>query len=96
MTEKTAPAGWVVQVTVPAPPVAPKAESTRWLGPVGLAAPSFQYYNVAIAAPAKAVEATAKHVAKVNAKDGDMRVVRGLSAGEITALTLKAEEVKRA
>jgi hypothetical protein len=75
MTEKTPPAGWVVQVTVPAP---------------------FEYYNVAIAAPDTAVEATTKHVAKVEAKDGAMRVVRGLSSGEVAALSLKAGEVRAA
>ena len=100
MTEKTLPAGWVVQVTVPAPLSPPKPEGTRWIGPAMLAAPSFQYFNVAIAAPAKAIEATAKHLAKgeskVEAKDGETRCVRRLSAAEIAALSLKTGEVKPA
>ena len=94
MTDKTSPAGWVVQVTVPAPLAAPGSEATKWLGPVVLAAPSFQYYNVAIAAPGKAVEATTKQLDK--GKEGDTRAVRGLSAAEIAALNLKAGEVKPA
>jgi len=94
MTDKTPPAGWVVQVTVPAPIAPPSAGGTRWLGPVVLAAPSFQYFNVAIAAANKAVEATGKHLAK--AKHDDTRVVRGLSAAEITALNLNAGDVKPA
>jgi len=96
MTEKTPPAGWVVQVSIPAPLAPPRAEGTRWLGPVVLGAPSFQYFNVAIAAPGKAIDATTKHLAKGKAKDDEMSVVRGLSAGEIAALSLKAGEVKPA
>ena len=96
MTEKTPPAGWVVQVTVPAPVAPPRADGTRWIGAVALSAPSFEYYNVAIAAPDTAVEATTKHIAKVEAKDGAMRVVRGLSSGEVAALSLKAGEVRAA
>jgi hypothetical protein len=61
-----------------------------------MGAPSFQYYNVAIAAPSNALEATAKHLAAANAADGEKSVVRELSAGEIAALKLKAGEVKPA
>ena len=61
-----------------------------------MSAPSFQYYNVAIAAPANAIEATTKHVAKAAAKDGEKCVVRGLSSAEIAALSLKAGEVRPA
>ncbi len=96
MTNKTSPAGWVVQVTIPAPPSPPRADGTRWIGAVALSAPSFEYYNVAIAAPANAIAATTKHVAKAEAKDGEMCVVRGLSAAEIAALSLKAGEVRPA
>ena len=98
MSNKPTPAGWVVQVTVPAPLAEPGAEGTRWIGAVALSAPSFQYFNVAIAAPNNAIEATSKHLAKAKAeiKDGEMRVVRGLSAAEIAALSLKAGEVRPA
>jgi hypothetical protein len=96
MTNKTPPAGWVVQVTIPAPPSPPRADGTRWIGAVALSAPSFQYYNVAIAAADNAIEATSKHVAKAEAQDGEKCVVRGLSAAEIAALSLKAGEVRPA
>jgi hypothetical protein len=60
-------------------------------------APSFEYFNVAIAAPDKAMEATTKHLAKsAEAKAGEMSVVRKLSSGEIAALSLEAGEVKPA
>jgi hypothetical protein len=58
--------------------------------------PSFQYFNVAIAAPNKAIEATTKHLAKTETKEGEMSVVRALSAGEIAALNLTTGEVKAA
>jgi len=96
MTSKAAPAGWVVQVTVPAPPSPPRADGTQWIGAVALSAPSFEYYNVAIAAPENAIAATTKHVAKAEANKGEMSVVRGLSAAEIAALSLKAGEVRPA
>jgi hypothetical protein len=60
-------------------------------------APSFKYYNVAIAAPDKAIEATTKYLAKgAEAVAGAMSVARKLSAGELTALSLTAGEVKPA
>ena len=96
MTNKTPPAGWVVQVTIPAPPSPPRADGSRWIGAVALSAPSFEYYNVAVAAPANAIAATTKHVAKAEAKNGEMCVVRGLSAAEIAALSLKVGEVRPA
>ena len=96
MTEKAPPAGWVVQVSVPAPIAPPRADGTRWIGAVALSAPSFEYYNVAIAAANNAIEATTKHLAKVEARDGEMSVVRGLSSAEIAALKLKAGEVRPA
>jgi hypothetical protein len=96
MIQKTSPAGWVVQVSISAPPTPPRADGTRWIGADVMGAPSFQYYNVAIAAPSNALEATAKHLAAANAADGEKSVVRELSAGEIAALKLKAGEVKPA
>ena len=96
MNQKSPPAGWVVQVTVPAPPSPPRADGTRWIGAVALSAPSFQYFNVAIPAANTAVEATTKHLAKSEAKGVETRVVRGLSAKEIAALSLQAGEVRPA
>ena len=96
MSEKTSPAGWVVQVTVPAPVAPPRADGLRWIGAVALSAPSFQYFNVAIAAPKTAMEATTKHLASTEVKGGEMSVVRALSAKEIAALHLKAGEVRPA
>ena len=90
MIDKASPAGWVVQVTVLAPP---SAADNRWIGPRLLAAPSFKYFNVAIAAPNKALEATTKHLAATKAEEGAMSVVRGLSTGELAVLKLAAGEV---
>jgi hypothetical protein len=91
MTDKALETGWVVQVTVPAPP-APSDE--KWRANRGGGAPSFKYFNVAIADASKAVEAAIKHLAE--AGETDMRVVRGLSSGEIAALNLTAGQVKPA
>jgi fructose-specific component phosphotransferase system IIB-like protein len=98
MTAKASPAGWVVQVTVPAPPTLPSAEGTRWIGPDLLGAPSFHYYNVAIADPNKAVEATRKYLAKAKADADEIKAatVRELSSAEVASLSLKAGEVKPA
>jgi hypothetical protein len=93
MTDKASPAGWVVQVTIEAPARSPDA---KWRSTAIVDAPSFQYFNVAIAAPNKAIEAATKYLAKAETKEGEMSVVRGLSAGEIAALSLTAGEVKAA
>jgi hypothetical protein len=96
MIDKASPAGWVIQVTIPAsaPPPRPEGEGTRWIGSVGLGVPSFQYFNVAIAAADKAIAATSKHLAIANAIDGEKSAVRGLTAGEIAALHLEDGEVR--
>jgi hypothetical protein len=89
MTEKISPAGWVVQVLTPGKPsLIPSASGRLYdlLGP-----PSFEYFNVAIGAPAKAVEATTKQLAE--GRDRETRVVRALSSEEIAALSLKAGQV---
>jgi hypothetical protein len=96
MIDKASPAGCVVQVTVPALIDPGKVEAVRWIGPTLPGAPSFKYFNVAIAAHDKAIEATMKHLAKGEAMDGEMSVVRALSPGEVAALHLKAGEVKLA
>ncbi len=94
MTNKAPAAGWIVQVTIPAP--VPPPDVTRWIGPVVLSAPSFQYFNVAIAAPGNAIDAATKHLAGAEPKHGEVRAVRGLTAGEIDALKLAAGEVRPA
>lgn len=97
MTEKALPTGWVVQVAIPAEPEA-RAADAPWRPSVMLVnAPSFEYFNVAIADPDKAMEATTKHLAKgAKPKAGTMSVVRKLSSREIAALSLQAGEVKPA
>jgi hypothetical protein len=96
MTDKSTPAGWVVQAAVPAVVTAPRPDAVRWIGPAMLGAPSFKYFNAAIAAPAKAIEAVTKHIADAGGSEGEMSVVRGLSAAEIAALNLKAGQIKPA
>lgn len=92
MTDKASPAGWVIQITVPAPVAADG--SARWIGAVALSAPSFQYFNVAIADSVKAVEATRKHASA--SKEAVLATVRPLSSVEIASIPLKAGEVKPA
>jgi len=96
MTDKALPAGWVVQVTVTPPLDTPAMVGARWIGSPMPSAPSFQYFNVALAAPADAIAATAKHLSKSEVKDGEMAVVRRLSSEEIASLTIKAGAVKPA
>ena len=95
MADKASPAGWVVQVTIPAPP---SEEATPWTAARMSRAPSFKYYNAAIANPDKAIETTTKYLAKISADagDDDPRTVRELSSAEIAALGLNAGEVKPA
>jgi hypothetical protein len=81
----------VVQLTVPDPEHV--STSVRGLAPV-LPTSTFHYYNVAVAAPDKAVEAaikSAKHCAGVSG-----RAVRALSKTELAALGLSAGHVKSA
>lgn len=93
MSQKAPPAGWVVQVAVPA---TPSTSSVPWIGAAILGAPSFEYYNVGIPASETAVEATGAQIKKSGASTGEMRVVRGLTAAEIEVLKLKAGEVRPA
>jgi hypothetical protein len=97
MTEKTAPAGWVVQAIIPTEPEAREADAP-WRPAVMLTnAPTFAYFNVAIAASDKAIDAATAYMAKgAEAKTGEMSVVRKLSSGEVAALGLKAGELKPA
>ena len=77
--DKASPAGWVVQIMTP--------------GHAG-AAPTFHYFNAAIADAKIAVEATAEHVTVKSA--ANVSPVRPLSAQEIAVLRLKAGAVKPA
>ncbi len=94
MTDKTSPAGWVVQLTIPVQ--ASEDAQARWVGRLGLGPPQFRYFNVAIAVPIKAIEATREHLAGTEHKDREMSVVRGLSEPEILALSLNVGDVKPA
>ena len=88
MTKKTSPAGWVVQVTVPAPPTPPSEAGAQWIGRAWPSAPIFRYYNVAVASPDSATEAATAYHAKATADaevDGT-RAVRELSAAEIACV----------
>jgi hypothetical protein len=79
MTDQTLPAGWVVQVATP--------------GPLG-DAPSFGYFNVAIADSDKAVEAI-RRLAGGNL-EAKIDTVRRLSLTEIATIPLNAGELKPA
>ncbi len=90
--------GWIVQITIPAE-LEEAGPDSPWRSPGmrGIGAPSFKYFNVAIPASDKAIEATAKFISKAIATiDGEISVTRKLSAGEIAALSLAAGEVKPA
>jgi 3-deoxy-D-manno-octulosonate 8-phosphate phosphatase KdsC-like HAD superfamily phosphatase len=95
MSAKAPPVGWVVQATIAAPPAPPSKDGAKWVGDKMPDAPSFRYFNVAIADPNKAVEATAKYLAKAHT-EGGLSAVRELSSAEVAALSLKAGEVKPA
>ena len=79
--------------------LAPSSGSgTQWIGPILFGAPVFRYFNVAIAVPEKAIEATTKHWAKsdAGAKIVDRSVVRQLSSEEIAVLGLARGQVEPA
>jgi hypothetical protein len=94
MSDKTTPAGWVVQLTVPAPITPTRADGTPWIGPAILGAPSLLYFNVAIADAEMAVEATRKHSGSNS--DVSITAVRALSAAEVASIPLSLGEVRRA
>jgi hypothetical protein len=91
MTEKPSPAGWVVQVTTQGKASLTPTATGRLSAIRG--APSFQYFNVAIAAAAKAIEAVSR---LADAEGKEAHVVRGLSPKELAALGLQAGEIKPA
>ena len=90
MADKATPAGWVIQVMI----ASNSSGSSGWIGPVVSGAPSFQYFNVAISDPVKAVEATRKHLSAD--KDAAISSARSLSSSEIASIPLKTGEVKPA
>ena len=94
MSDKATPAGWVVQLTLPAPISPTRADGTPWIGPAILGAPSLQYFNVAIADAEMAMEATRKH----SGSDSGVivGVVRTMSAAEVASIPLSVGEVRRA
>jgi hypothetical protein len=97
MSAKAQPAGWVVQATIAAPPAPPSLAGAKWVGDKMPGAPSFEYFNVAVADPNKAVEATAQYLTKAKVDTaGGLSAVRELSSAEVSALLLKAGEVKPA
>lgn len=89
MIEKASPAGWVVQVTTPGELSRTRTRSSLLKDLRG--APSFEYFNVAVAVPGKAEEATTLHLAEAQTREA--RAVRALSSEEIASLNLKAGEV---
>jgi hypothetical protein len=94
MSDKTTPAGWVVQLTIPAHTNPTRADVTPWIGPAILGAPSFQYFNVAIADAEMAMEAARKHSGSNS--EVTIGVVRALSAAEVASIPLSVGEVRRA
>jgi hypothetical protein len=92
MRDQESPAGWVVQVTIAGQPSSEPSPS-RYFSTL-LGAPSFKYFNVAVAAAEAAIDATTKHLA--DPEHRETSVVRALSSREIAALGLTAGDVKPA
>jgi hypothetical protein len=92
MTEKAPPAGWVVQVIIPGERSLERSPSA-YLSTL-LGAPTFKYFNVAVATAEAAIAATTKHLA--DPQHPETSVVRALSLREIAALGLTAGDVKPA
>jgi hypothetical protein len=92
MSDKQSPAGWVVQVIIPGQPSSERSPS-GYLSTL-LGAPSFRYFNVAVAAAEAAMAATTKHLTDPERRETS--VVRALSSREIAALGLTAGDVKPA
>ena len=88
-----AAAGWVVQITIP---LEPPSVVPEWVGTPVSAGAKFQYFNVAMANPDKAIETAAKHFANTNGGVFDAKVVRALSSAELASLRLNSGEIKPA
>jgi|SoiMetStandDraft_5_1073268.scaffolds.fasta_scaffold52073_3 hypothetical protein len=93
-SQQAMPAGWVVQLTLPAPVTPPRSDGNPWIGAVVLGTPLFQYFNVAIADPKAAVEATRKHSGSDD--DATIGTVRALSSEELASISLSQGEIRRA
>lgn len=85
MTEVSKTAGWVVQFSFPQPAT----------NKFGANPPKMEFYNVAIEAPTRAVEAALKSRQPTD-DDTESFVVRPLSTSEIAFLKLGQGEVRRA
>jgi hypothetical protein len=92
MLDKAPPAGWVVQIVIPGERSLERLPS-GYLSTL-LGAPTFKYFNVAVATAEAAMAATTKHLA--DPEDRETSVVRALSTAEIAVLGLTAGEVKPA
>jgi hypothetical protein len=88
MSDKTPPAGWAVQIVIPAQSATRGAE---WIGATLPDAPSFKYFNAAVAEAGKAIAAAIQLAAA-----GEGSVVRALSLAEIASIGLQPGEVKPA
>jgi hypothetical protein len=92
MSEKSSAAGWVVQITIPGVPVV-YAPNLPWR-PATTTSPTFQFINVAIGPPEKAVEVVRK---KFGASEQmEVRTVRRLSAEELASIPLPSGEAQPA
>lgn len=90
MTEKSSPSGWVVQLTIPGL----TTQSSNWRGTPLADAPKFEFFNVAIGAGEKAIEAARKLAGASD--EAPMSTVRRLSPSEIEFVGLRSGEAKRA
>ncbi len=93
-SQQAMPAGWVVQLTLPAPVTPPRSDGNPWIGAVVLGTPLFQYFNVAISDPKAAVEATRKHSGSDD--DATIGTVRALPSEELASISLSQGEIRRA
>jgi hypothetical protein len=88
MTDRTASAGWVVQLTIPGTP----GQSNQVAGPSRSKSASIQFFDVAIESAEQAVEAVRKKSGAP--KESPARVVRALSKAEIAAVGLRPGALK--
>jgi len=89
VAEKKSPAGWVVQVKV-----AGTALTANEAAGAARTPPSFQFFNVAMESPQKAVEAVRKKIKA--SEETPIRAVRALSEEEIDRLRLAPDAIKPA
>lgn len=89
MIENTSQTGWVVEVTTQGDLSRSEGRSSYFRALRG--APSFHYFNVAIAVASKAVEATSAYLAEDPPREA--RAIRVLSSEELASLNLRSGEV---